>query len=106
MKRSDNNSQSDEQNSFLKDFDISEISLNSNKVILKHLAWWEKLKQLPNGTNIYQASKVLGIPYTSLNEFLRELEFCQLIKLYTSIENGRAVKIIEIPKLSEVKNGN
>ena len=88
----------DIENTTTKKIDIPNISQNQNSVILKHREWYQKLMKLPSGMNVYQTSKLLKIPYSSLDEFLRELEFCKLISLSHRIENGRAVKIIEIPK--------
>lgn len=79
---------------------LAEISHKQSTAISKHQKWYDEVLKLPKGTNVYQASKLLGIPYTSLNQFLRGLEFNKLISTEIKIQKGRAVKII-IPRSEE-----
>ncbi len=97
---SNENSEDDKSPDFKK-MDRSTLLEEPNKTILKRSLWYKKLKKIPKGTNIYQASIFLGISYTSLKIFLRDLEFCRLVRLRTEFHNGRKNKIIIIEDFME-----
>lgn len=83
--------------------DINSLLTNTTKRVCRNNAILNLIKENAP-ISVYDLSKLCEWSYTEVCRVIRDLEFCGLIQIKVVLENNRAKKILNVPKVGEDKN--